>query len=174
MVCKLVIRPKTKDKALFLSRKKQGQLLFELTQQLGYAPFIFNTVIGVFIFAKKRTAVTGLLHWVKDFLERESFKNFEMEDCTENPRFFRNFTKDLLGNKKASALAWKRYINSFLLQINPFNPQKNEGIKVFKRMEKTIKKNGTTAQRKHFKQRLKILRNRVSLSSIEAVLKRDS
>lgn len=65
-------------------------------------------------------------------------------------------------------------MNSFLLQIDPYDPTTSpHSIKVFKRFRRNIKANGTKFQRKFFKQRIKMLRQRVSLETIENMLKLD-
>jgi len=70
VVCKLVIKPPKDCKALFLDRQKQGHLQSYLSEQLSYTPFVFNAVIGVFIFTKKNQATETLALWVTHFLER--------------------------------------------------------------------------------------------------------
>jgi len=75
----------------------------------------------------------------------------------------------VLGNEKASALAWKRHLNSFIFQVNPYELKGSAGIKVFQRIQKTVFKKGSASQKKYFKQRLKLLRNRVSLSTLESL-----
>ena len=92
-------------------------------------------------------------------------------DTARDPRFFKRLTMGVLGNEKASALAWKRHLNSFIFQVNPYQQKGSAGIKVFQRIQKTVDKEGSPAQKKHFKQRLKLLRNRVSLSAIESLWK---
>jgi hypothetical protein len=69
VVCKLVIKPPKDSKALFLDRQKQGHLQSYLSEQLSYTPFVFNAVIGVFIFTKKNQATETLALWVTHFLE---------------------------------------------------------------------------------------------------------
>ncbi|MBT7239497.1 MAG: hypothetical protein HN860_00660, partial [Flavobacteriaceae bacterium] len=92
-------------------------------------------------------------------------------DTSNDPRFFKRVTMGVLGNEKASALAWKRHLNSFIFQVNPYQFKGSAGIKVFQRIQKTVSKQGSASQKKYFKQRLKLLRNRVSLSAIESLWK---
>ena len=113
MVCKLVIKPPKDCKALFLDRQKQGHLQSYLSEQLSYTPFVFNAVIGVFIFTKKNQSTETLALWVTHFLEREKLQAERLIDTSADPRFFKRLTMGVLGNEKASALAWKRYIKYF-------------------------------------------------------------
>ena len=169
MVCKLVIKPPKDCKALFLDRQKQGHLQSYLSEQLSYTPFVFNAVIGVFIFTKKNQSTETLALWVTHFLEREKLQAERLIDTSADPRFFKRLTMGVLGNEKASALAWKRHLNSFIFQVNPYQQKGSAGIKVFQRIQKTVSKEGSPSQKKYFKQRLKLLRSRVSLSAIESL-----
>ena len=171
MVCKLVIKPPKDCKALFLDRQKQGHLQSYLSEQLSYTPFVFNAVIGVFIFTKKNQSTETLALWVTHFLEREKLQAERLIDTSADPRFFKRLTMGVLGNEKASALAWKRHLNSFIFQVNPYQQKGSAGIKVFQRIQKIVSKEGSPSQKKYFKQRLKLLRNRVSLSAIESLWK---
>ena len=171
MVCKLVIKPPKDCKALFLDRQKQGHLQSYLSEQLSYTPFVFNAVIGVFIFTKKNQSTETLALWVTHFLEREKLQAERLIDTSADPRFFKRLTMGVLGNEKASALAWKRHLNSFIFQVNPYQQKGSAGIKVFQRIQKTVSKEGSPSQKKYFKQRLKLLRSRVSLSAIESLWK---
>lgn len=171
MVCKLVIKPPKDCKALFLDRQKQGHLQSYLSEQLSYTPFVFNAVIGVFIFTKKNQSTETLALWVTHFLEREKLQAERLIDTSADPRFFKRLTMGVLGNEKASALAWKRHLNSFIFQVNPYQQKGSAGIKVFQRIQKTVSKEGSPSQKKYFKQRLKLLRKRVSLSAIESLWK---
>ena len=172
MVCRLFIKPSTDCKALFLDRQKQGYLQLYLQKQLHYTPFVFNSLVGVFIFTKKKEDSSLLSIWVTTFLKDLSIENYSLVDCSEDPEFFKRFTRAVLGNKKASALAWKRFLNSFIHQVNPFSPGGSQGIKTFKRFLKVVRKEGDTIQKKYLKQRLNMLRNRVSIASLEAIIKR--
>ena len=156
---------------MFLDRQKQGHLQSYLSEQLSYTPFVFNAVIGVFIFTKKNQSTETLALWVTHFLEREKLQAERLIDTSADPRFFKRLTMGVLGNEKASALAWKRHLNSFIFQVNPYQFKGSAGIKVFQRIQKTVSKQGSASQKKYFKQRLKLLRNRVSLSAIESLWK---
>ena len=156
---------------MFLDRQKQGHLQSYLSEQLSYTPFVFNAVIGVFIFTKKNQSTETLALWVTHFLEREKLQAERLIDTSADPRFFKRLTMGVLGNEKASALAWKRHLNSFIFQVNPYQQKGSAGIKVFQRIQKTVSKEGSPSQKKYFKQRLKLLRNRVSLSAIESLWK---
>ena len=156
---------------MFLDRQKQGHLQSYLSEQLSYTPFVFNAVIGVFIFTKKNQSTETLALWVTHFLEREKLQAERLIDTSADPRFFKRLTLGVLGNEKASALAWKRHLNSFTFQVNPYQQKGSAGIKVFQRIQKTVSKEGSPSQKKYFKQRVKLLRNRVSLSAIESLWK---
>ena len=123
---------------MFLDRQKQGHLQSYLSEQLSYTPFVFNAVIGVFIFTKKNQSTETLALWVTHFLEREKLQAERLIDTSADPRFFKRLTMGVLGNEKASALAWKRHLNSFIFQVNPYQFKGSAGINVFERIQKTV------------------------------------
>ncbi|MDO7611538.1 MAG: hypothetical protein MUQ72_02905, partial [Flavobacteriaceae bacterium] len=81
-----------------MDRPKQGQLQAYLAQQLSYTPFVFNSVLGVFIFTKKTQTTETLSLWVNHFLEMEKLHPERLIDTSNDPRFFKRVTMGVLGN----------------------------------------------------------------------------
>ncbi len=174
MVCCIVLRPVTKCQTLLFNRHRQVLLSKHLELHLSYKPFIFNSTKGTYIFVKKKDTFDKIEKILIRFLSQSDLNKITIYDTSFRPYFFRNVTKQVLTSKEISALGWKRYISSFLLQIDPYDPSTSpHSIKVFKRFHHNIKLNGTKFQRKFFKKRMKMLRERVSLQSLEDLLKLD-
>ncbi len=174
MVCCIVVIPKQKCQRLFLNRSQQAVLSTYLESSLSYKPFIFNSSKGMYIFVKKKERFNNIENLLISFFNQSDLDQISIHDTSFRPYFFRNVTKHVLTSKEISALGWKRYISSFLLQIDPYDPTTSpHSIKVFKRFRRNIKTNGTKFQRKFFKRRMKMLRERVSLEAIENLLKFD-
>ena len=174
MICCIVLKPVDKCQALFLCRDKQALLSNYLEFNLSYKPFIFNSVKGVYIFVKKKETFDDIEKILFKFFSPSDLTQYRIYDTSLKPNFFRSLTKQILSSNELSALGWKRFMNSFLLQIDPYDPTTSpHSIKVFKRFRRNIKVNGTKFQRKFFKRRIKMLRQRVSLETIENLLKLD-
>lgn len=174
MVCCIVLKSTQKRQALIFSRRRQALLSRHLEIALSYKPFIFNSNRGAYIFVKKKESFEEVKEIVINFFSQTDLNQITIYDTSLRPYFFGNMTKQTLSSEELSALGWKRFINSFLLQINPYDPTSPpDSIKVFSRFKQNIKLNGTKLQRKFFKRRLKMLRKRVSLHSIEDLLKLD-
>ncbi len=171
MVCCIVLKPRNKCQTLFLNRRKQDLLSSYLESNLSYKPFIFNSNKGTHIFVKKKETYEKIEHILINFFSQNDLNQIAIYNTSLRPKFFRNLTKQTITSSDLSALGWKRFINSFLLQIDPYNPTTSaHSIVVFKRFRRNIKINGTKLQRKFFKKRMKMLRERVSLEAIENLL----
>ena len=174
MVCCIVLRPVTKCQTLLFNRHRQALLSGHLELNLSYKPFIFNSTKGTYIFVKKKDSFDKIEKILIKFLSQSELDRITLHDTSFRPNFFRNVTEQVLTSEEISALGWKRYISSFLLQVDPYDPSTSpHSIKVYKRFRNNIKLNGTKFQRKFFKRRMKMLRDRVSLKSIEDLLKLD-
>lgn len=174
MVCCIVLKSRKNCKSLLLNRHKQALLFTYLESNLSYQPFIFNTIKGVYIFVKKKESFENIEKILIPFFSQKDLEQISIYDTSLRPYFFRNLTKHTITSNNVSALGWKRFMSSFLHQIDPYSSESSpNSIKVFKRFRRTIKTSGTKLQRKFFKQRMKMLRERVSLQSIEDLLKLD-
>ena len=174
MVCCVVLQPIHKQQGLLLNRKRQALFSRHSESQLCYKPFIFNSVKGTYIFVKKQETFEKIERIIINFFSRSFLKKVIIYDTSLRPNFFRNVTKQTLTSSELSALGWKRFISSFLIQIDPYDKNSSKhSIEVFMRFKKYISLNGTKLQRKFFKRRMKMLRKRVSLDSIENLLKLD-
>lgn len=174
MVCCIVLKPTHKRQILLLNRKRQAVLSRHLETQLSYKPFIFNSVKGIYIFVKKNENYENIERIITNFFSQSDLNQITIYDTSTRPDFFRNVTHRTLISKELSAFGWKRFISSFLSQLDPYNQNtSHNSIDVFQRFHRNIKVNGTKLQQKFYKRRLKMLRKRVSLDSIENLLKLD-
>lgn len=172
MVCCIVLKSTKKCQVLLFNRQRQAVLSRHLEMILSYKPFIFNSSKGAYIFVKKKESFEEIKDVLINFFSQTDLNQINMYDTSLKPYFFRNLTKQTLTSNELSALGWKRFMNSFLLQIDPYDPTTSpHSIEVFKRFRRNIKVNGTKFQRKFFKRRIKMLRQRVSLETIENMLK---
>lgn len=174
MVCRIVLKPIKRQQVLLVNRKRQVLLSRHIETQLSYKPFIFNSVKGTYIFVKKKESFEKIEKIITSFFSRTFLEQVIIYDTSVRPNFFANVTKHVLRSGEYSALGWKRFISSFLFQIDPYNGNASQhSIDVFQRFHQTIKTNGTKFQRKFYKRRMKMLRKRVSLDSIENLLNLD-
>lgn len=172
MVCCIVLKPISHCEKLFLNRQKQKALTDHLESVLRYKPFVFNTTRGTYIFVKKRESYNHIKQILTDFFSQAELDQMKMENTSLRPHFFRKLTKRTLHSREISALGWKRFISSFLMQIDPYNSKSSQNnIVVFETFQNSITNNGSKYQRKYFKRKLKTLRNRVSLGSIEKLIR---
>ena len=139
-----------------------------LETNLSYKPFVFNSIKGTYIFVRKTETFENIEKILISFFSQKDLNRITIHNTSFRPYFFRNLTTDILTSDELSALGWKRFMSSFLLQIDPYDPSNSpESIKVFARFKENLLINGTKLQRRFFKRRMKILRDRVSLDSIE-------
>ena len=174
MICCIVLKPRLNYQALFLNRQKQEMINSHITSQLSYKPFVFNSSRGIYIFTKKTESFEKIEGILYQFFSDSELEKVEILDTSSQLNFFSIETKRVLQSKHISAFAWKRFISSFLIQINPFSPKTDsDSIAIFHNFKTSIRKNGSRIQKKYFKRKLKILRKRVSLDSLDDLLKLD-
>ena len=172
MVCCIVLKPISHCEKLFLDRQKQKALSDHLESTLRYKPFVFNTTRGTYIFVKKRESYSSIRKILIGFFSKAELDQMKMQNTSLRPHFFRKLTKRMLHSREISALGWKRFISSFLIQIDPYNLKSSQNsIVVFEKFQNSIANNGSKYQRKYFKRKLKTLRNRVSLESIQKMIR---
>ena len=171
MVCCIVLKPPAKSQKLLLTRQRQKELIVYLEALLDYRPFVFNSVQGVYIFVKRKESFEQIKSVLSGFLYPETLNQMEFINTKSRPQFFKNVIQRVLTSRENSAWAWKRFINSFLTQLDPFSRLTSyNNMVIFKNFHNYIKQNGTKLQRKFYKNRMKILRERVSLENVERML----
>lgn len=172
MICCLVLKITDKSQALLLDRKKQALLNYHLTSILLYKPFIFNSTIGTYIFVNKEESFAKVQQILLDFFSRMNLNQMNIYDTTVHPNFFRGVIQKFLTSKEISALEWKHFISSFILQIDPYNASiSSNSISIFENFRNCINNEGTKGQKKYFRRKMKMLRKRVSLEVIQNILK---
>ncbi|MEL4455676.1 hypothetical protein [Lutimonas vermicola] len=143
-----------------------------LESGLSYKPFIFNSSKGMYIFVKKKASFQNIEQILTAYFDEINLKNVTIHDTSFRPDFFRNRTRQILDSEQLSVLGWKKFISSFIMQIDPFNPSvESNSIEVFERFYNCVRLHGSKHQKKYLKRKLKILRQRVSLKPIENLLK---
>ena len=174
MVCCVVLKPKLNSQSLFLNRQKQSLINDHIASYLKYKPFVFNSSRGMYIFTKKNESFEEIENILYQIFTESDLEKLRIFDTSLSPDFFRSVTKEVLQSKEISAFAWKRFISSFLIQVNPYSPKSDsESIAVFQNFKTSIRKNGNRVQKRYFKRKMKILRKRVSLDAINDLLKFD-
>ncbi len=174
MVCCIVIKPTGKCQTLLLNRRKQALLCNHLESSLSYKPFVFNATKGLYVFVKKKESFPNIQNILVGFCDETNLKDIKMHDTSFRPKFFSRVTRQILISKETSVQGWKQFISSFLIQIDPFNPSSpSNNIVVFERFRNCISHNGSNHQKRYFKRKLKMLRERVSLEQIDNLLKFD-
>lgn len=156
---------------MFLNREKQSLINYHIASYLKYKPFIFNSSRGMYIFTKKNESFEEIQNVLYQIFTESDLEKIKIFDTSSSPDFFRSVTKEVLQSKDISAFAWKRFISSFLIQVNPYGANTDtENIAVFENFKTSIRKNGSRVQKRYFKRKMKILRKRVSLDSINDLL----
>ena len=172
MVCCVVVIPVQKCQILLLNRSEQAVLSTRIESILSYKPFIFNSSKGIYIFVKKKTSFESIEQILTTYFIEINLKNVRIHDTSFRPDFFRNRTRQLLNSEQISVLGWKKFMSSFLMQIDPYNPLvTSNSIEIFERFHNCVRLHGSKHQKKYLKRKLKILRQRVSLKPIEYLLK---
>jgi hypothetical protein len=173
MICCIVFRPARKSKRLPLERSKQWQLSETIKAEMNCSVFIFNYTDIIYIFFEDEIEVSLALKLTTDFMTANQSNPITLFDASGSPNYFWNEVKNKLSSNEISAFEWKHFISSFLIQLDPFNVNKSGvGIDVFEQFRDLIKVKGSNKQKKYFKNKLAILRKRVSLESLSRFLKK--
>ena len=171
MICCLVLKIPHKSQTLLLDRKKQALLDDYLASFLRYKPFIFNSTMGTYIFVKKEESFKKIQNILFDFFNQSDLNHLKTYDTSLHPEFFLHEMQQILTSNEISALEWKHFISSFILQIDPFNTSTTaNAISIFENFRNCINNKGTKHQKKYFRRRMKMMRKRVSLYGIEKLL----
>ena len=174
MICCIVLKPTHKSKKLLLERSRQREFSEILEAQLRCPVFIFNYTDITYVFFEDVIVVPSALKITADFMITIQATDLRVLDVSDTPDYFWNEVKNKLTSLAISAFEWKHLIISFLMQMDPFNPKKSDvGIDLFEQFRDLIKAEGSSKQQKYFKNKLSILRKRVSLESLLRFLKRD-
>ncbi len=174
MICCLVLKITHKSQSLLFDREKQALVNDYLESSLLYKPFIFNSTIGTYIFVKKEESFEKIQNILLDFFSQSDLNHVKIYNTSLQPDYFRDVIQEILTSKEISALEWKHFISSFIIQIDPFNTSTTTNtISVFENFRSCLNNRGTKHQKKYFRRRMKMLRKRVSLEVIEKLLKKD-
>lgn len=173
MHCCLAIRPPHNSQRILLQRDEQMMLSNYLESSLGYRPFVFNSALGIFVFTRKNESFKGLRDQLIFFLSTDYLNRAEVYDTSKREGFFMGLTRNILSSKTVSAFAWKRHINSFLLQLQPFHIDKalEDKSEIFFRFKHCVQQHGSSEQKEFMINRTRLLLRRACIRSIEDHLK---
>ena len=145
MHCCLAIKPPNNSQRILLQRNEQLMLTNYLESFLGYRPFVFNSSIGIFVFTPKKESFQRIHDQLVFFLSTDYFNRSSVYDTSDRDGFFMEMTKNILTSDHVSSSYWKRHINSFLLQLQPFHIHKTSEnrTKVFTRFKNCVQRHGT-------------------------------
>ncbi|MGI9530323.1 hypothetical protein [Lutimonas sp.] len=154
-----------------MNRQKQLLINNRIAFYLKYKPFIFNSSRGMYIFTKKNESFNDIEDILIQVFSESDLSNIRIFDTSLSQDFFRSVTKEVLQSGEISAFAWKRFISSFLIQADPYGAKSEpDNIIVFQNFKAAIRNNGNRVQKRYFKRKMKILRKRVSLDSLNDLL----
>ena len=162
MICICAILPNNPHKGLLLQRTTEKKLSEFIKQHTLGVSFIFNTQSGIFIFTCADKVSDWLLKNISDYITQKTQKG-SFIDTSNNHNFFRGVIRNILNCPDSSSLAWKNFMSSFLIQLNPFYGDSFAINSLFRDFISVIKEYGNEEQRCYLKKRMDILRSRVTL-----------
>ncbi|MGB1448345.1 MAG: hypothetical protein ACPG8F_00755 [Flavobacteriaceae bacterium] len=166
MLCGFAITSRLGDPMLLLTRKDQQKLTDWLRNELGEAPFVFNTNKGLYLFLEKESCSAYLVTRLNHFLTQYISHPYLLYNCSNEPHFFYKELTQVLQDKGMSTYAWKNFISSFLFQLQPFVGNSKSVFSLFKSFVAVIKLSGNEAQLSYLKRKMNLLRERVNITSL--------
>ena len=141
------------------AEKKISELIKQHTSGVS---FIFNTQSGIYIFASPEIVSEWLLKQIADYIAQKTDRG-SFIDTSDNPDFFRSILRDILNRPNATSMAWKNFISSFLIQLNPFYGDVLPIHSLFKYFVAALKEHGNEEQIGYLKEKMNVLRSRVTV-----------
>lgn len=166
MLCGFAITSRLEDPILLLTRKDQQKLTDWLRNELGEAPFVFNTNKGLYLFLEKEFCSAHLATRLNHFLMQYISIPYQLYNCSDEPHFFYMELTKILQDDETSTFAWKNFISSFLFQLQPFVGNSKSVFSLFKSFVAVIKLSGNEAQLSYLKRKMNLLRERVNITSL--------
>lgn len=166
MLCGFTIKPTHKKKNLLLSRQGQESLFHWLWKTTQEPSFVFNTTQGIYLFIAKEYCTISLEKQLDDYLKKCISEDYILYNCSSAPNYFLDEVGGVLQDESASTFAWKNFISSFLVQLNPFVGDSIAIASLFKNFVGIVKFMGNKKQLDYLKRKMNLLRERVDLGDL--------
>lgn len=166
MICAYVAKPLQESKGLILDRKKVTRLTDLLKDKLGYPPFVCNTQRGVYVFCDRLDCEENIKVVIETFARDHADEGFQFLSPYASSSYFFKEVAAVLNDESASAFAWKKFMSSFLLQLDPFNGELKSVHSLFKDFVEAVKTLGNEQQLIYLKRKMNVLRQRVELKGL--------
>ncbi len=171
MICSIILKSDNKNQKVLLERPVQKLLEDYLKSNLTDACFIFNYTDITYVFIQNKQSLKSVQNVIFDFFKTNQINHIKGFDVSNKADYFWKATQRKLVSRENSALEWKHFMISFLIQMDPFAGKKSgETILVFEKFRNFINKEGSKQQQKYFKNKLNMLRKRVSIDQITRLL----
>lgn len=165
MICICAAFPKKRQKGLLIDRVMQQKLQAYISQKIGYKPFLFNTEKGFYVFFEAKDRTQDLEASIAYYLDQNAASH-QLIAAHTHPSFFVEELIQVLNNPDASCFAWKNFISSFLIQLDPFKGSVRAIHSLFKEFVEVVKKRGNTTQLEYLKRKMNSLRARVNVAEL--------
>ena len=166
MLCGFTIKPTRKKKNLLLSRQGQEGLFHWMWKTTQEPSFVFNTTQGIYLFIAKEHCTISMEKQLDDYLKARISKDYILYNCSSEPNYFLDEVGGVLQDESASTYAWKNFISSFLVQLNPFVGDSKAVASLFKNFVGIVKLTGNKKQLDYLKRKMNLLRERVDLGRL--------
>lgn len=166
MICAYVAKQIHEKNGLVLNRKKVKALEELLHHKLGYLPFICNTQRGLYIFLDQQDCEEWITNEVEVYIKDLSPLQLQFLTTFTTPSYFHKEIALILNDEAASALSWKNFMSSFLVQLDPFKGEPKSIHSLFKDFVHAVKTLGNEQQLDYLKRKMDVLRQRVEISGL--------
>ena len=165
MLCGFTIKLRHSKKKLLLSRQRQESLSHWLWKATQDHSFVFNTS-QIISFLAQEHCTKSMEKQLDAYLQEHISDDYILYNCSLEPNYFVHEVGRILQDEKTSTFSWKNFVNSFLVQLNPFVGDSNSIASLFKRFVGIIKLKGNKAQLDYLKHKMNVLRERVDLGAL--------
>lgn len=166
MLCGFTIKPTHKKKNLLLSRQGQESLFHWLWKTIQEPSFVFNTTQGIYLFIAEEHCTISMEKQLDDYLKKCISEDYILYNCSSAPNYFLDEVGGVLQDESTSTFAWKNFISSFLVQLNPFVGDSTAIASLFKNFVGIVKLKGNKKQLDYLKRKMNLLRERVDLGDL--------
>ena len=149
-----------------MSRQGQESLFHWLWKTTQEPSFVFNTTQGIYLFIAKEHCTISMEKQLDDYLKARISEGYILYNCSSEPNYFLDEVGSILQDKSASSFAWKNFISSFLVQLNPFVGDSTAIASLFKKFVGIVKFMGNKKQLDYLKRKMNLLRERVDLGDL--------
>ena len=166
MICAYVAKPLRETRGLILNRKKVTHLTDLLKGKLGYPPFVCNTQRGLYVFCDRMDCEENIKAVTESFVREHANEELQFLTPYASSSYFYKEIAAVLNDESASAFAWKNFMSSFLVQLDPFYGELKSVHSLFKDFVAAVKTLGNDQQLLYLKRKMNVLRQRVELNGL--------